>query len=200
MMRRLHLLLLAGVLACTPVSAVQAQAPDDPVAVSITHEADHILLSAEFRVPVDVRTAWSVLTDFIHMPEFLPGLKESFVLAQHGRHLTVQQKGVSTVGLISMEYESLRAIELKPYQWIRSRTLKGNLGSVEGVTRLLPEGQGVTLVVYNALAQPDSSLAVLVPSRYLREALKTQLQAMRGEMLRRARLQPDKPADASLGG
>lgn len=140
MMRRLRPLLLAGVLACTP--ALAAQAPDDAVAVSVAREADHILLSAEFRVPVDVRTAWSVLTDFTHMPEFLPGLKESLVLAQNGQRLTVQQKDASTVGPFPMEYESLRAIELKPYQLIRSHTLKGSLGSVEGVTRLLAGGPG----------------------------------------------------------
>lgn len=122
------------------------------------------------------------------------------VLAQNGQRLTVQQKGESTVGLFPMEYESLRAIELKPYQSIRSRTLKGSLGSVEGVTRLLPEGQGVTLVVYSAQAQPDSSLAALVPSRYLREELKTQFQAMRAEMLRRSRLQLGKSVGGSAGG
>lgn len=198
MMRHLRPILLAAALACTP--ALAAEAPDDAVAVSVAREADHILLSAEFRVPVDVRTAWSVLTDFAHMPEFLPGLKESLVLAHNGQRLTVQQKGESTVGLFSMEYESLRAIELKPYQSIRSRTLKGSLGSVEGVTRLLPEGQGVTLVVYSAQAQPDSSLAALVPSRYLREELKTQFQAMRAEMLRRARLQLGRSVGAAAGG
>lgn len=64
MMRRLRPLLLAAVLACPPVLA--AEAPDDAVAVSVAREADHILLAAEFRVPVDVRTAWSVLTDFTH--------------------------------------------------------------------------------------------------------------------------------------
>lgn len=194
MMRHLRALLLAGVLACTP--ALATPTPDDPVAVSIAQDADHILLSAEFRVPVDARTAWSVLTDFSHMPEFLPGLKESQVLSQNGQRLTVQQKGESTVGLIAMEYESLRAIELKPYQWIRSRTLRGSLGSVEGVTRLLPDGEGATLVVYNAQAQPDSSLAALVPARYFREALKSQFQAMRAEMLRRARLQTGRSAGA----
>ncbi|MFN3593366.1 MAG: SRPBCC family protein [Thiobacillaceae bacterium] len=198
MMRRLCPLLLVAVQACPPVLA--AEVPDDAVAVSVAREADHILLAAEFRVPVDVRTAWSVLTDFTHMPEFLPGLKESLVLAQNGQRLTVQQKGESTVGLFPMEYESLRAIELKPYQSIRSRTLKGSMGSVEGVTRLMPEGQGVTLVVYSAQVQPDSSLAALVPSRYLREELMTQFQAMRAEMLRRARLQLGKSVGGSAGG
>ncbi len=198
MMRRLRPFLLAWVLAWTPV--VAAEAPEDTVIVTVSREADHILLAAEFRVPVDVRTAWSVLTDFTHMPEFLPGLKESHVIAQSGQRLTVQQKGESTVGLFPMDYESLRAIELKPYQTIHSRTLKGSLGTVEGVTRLLPIGEGVTLVVYHAQAQPDSRLAALVPVRYLAEALKTQFQAMRAEMLRRARLNLGKSSGTAPGG
>lgn len=198
MMRRLRLLLLAGALACAPVLA--AEVADDSIAVSVTREADHLVLSAEFRVPVDVRTAWSVLTDFAHMPEFLPGLKESQVLAHNGQRLTVQQKGESTVGPFAVEYESLRTIELKPYQSIRSRTLKGSLGTVEGVTRLSSEGQGLTLVAYTAQAQPDSSLAALVPARYLKDELKAQFQAMRAEMLRRARLQMGGSTAAPNGG
>ncbi len=196
--RRLCLLLLACALSSGGVQA--AEDVPDPVAVSVAREGEHLQLTAEFRVPVGVRTAWAVLTDFEHMHEFLPGLKESHVLAQTGNQLTVQQRGEATAGPLSMAYESLRAVELTPYQAIRSRTLKGSLGNVEGVTRLTPDGRDSTLVSYTAQAQPDSPLASLLPTRYVREELRTQFQAMREEMLRRARPHVGRTASLPGGG
>ncbi|MCS6786032.1 MAG: SRPBCC family protein [Thiobacillaceae bacterium] len=180
--------------------ALAAEDPAEPVAVAVVKENGHYQLSAEFRVPVSLRTAWAVLTDFEHMAEFLPGVKESHVIAHSGNQLTVQQKGESPTGLIPVEYETLRLIELRPYQSIRSRTLKGNLGSVEGETRLTAEGRNLTLVQYTATAHPDSALAGLVPSSLLKDGLKAQFQAMRAEMLRRARLQVGKSLVPPGGG
>lgn len=198
MNRLLRLLLLACALSWG--AALAAEDVSDPVAVSVAREGEHLLFTAEFRVPAGVHTVWAVLTDFEHMPQFLPGLKESHVLARTGRQLTLQQKGESTVGLLSIEYESLRAVELRPYHSIRSRTLKGSLGTVEGMTRLTPEGQNSALVSYSAQVQSDSSLVSLVPTRYVREELKAQFQAMREEMLRRVRPQVGRAAIAPTGG
>lgn len=191
-------LLIVAILALGLARA--AEEATDPVSVSVTRSGENLSLAAEFRVPVSVRLAWDVLTDFEHMPGFVPGLKESHVLSLAGNQLTVQQKGESTMGPLPMEYESVRMVELKPYQSIRSRTLKGSLGSVEGVTRLTAEGRNLTLVQYSASALPDSSLAALIPSSYLKDGLKTQFQAMREEMLRRARLQLGRTGVASSGG
>ena len=195
---RLTALLLVAVLSLGLARA--ADEATDPVSVSVTRNGDHVIFTAEFRVPVNLRTAWDVLTDFEHMPAFLPGLKESHVLSLAGNQLTVQQKGEYTVGLLPVEYESLRVVDLKPYQSIRSRTLKSSLGSVEGLTRLIPEGRNLTLVQYSASALPDSSLAALVPSSYLKDGLKAQFQAMREEMLRRARSQLGRTSDLPSGG
>lgn len=197
-MTRLTTLLIAAVL--TLGSARAAEEATETVSVSVTRSGENLAFTAEFRVPVNVRMAWDVLTDFEHMPAFVPGLKESHVLSLAGNQLTVQQKGESTVGLLPVEYESVRMVELKPYQSIRSRTLKGSLGYVEGVTRLTAEGRNLTLVQYSASALPDTGLAALIPSSYLKDGLKAQFQAMREEMLRRARPQLGKSAAASSGG
>lgn len=197
-MIRLIALLIAAVLSLGLARA--AEEATDAVSVSVTRSGEYLVLTAEFRVPVNVRMAWDVLTDFEHMPAFVPGLKESHVLSVAGNQLTVQQKGESTVGLLPVEYESVRMIELKPYQSIHSRTLKGSLGNVEGVTRLTAEGRNLTLVQYSASALLDSSLAALIPSSYLKDGLKAQFQAMREEMLRRVRPQVGRVAIASSGG
>lgn len=191
-------LLIAAILALG--SAGAAEEPTDPVSVTVTRSGENLSIAAEFRVPVNVRLAWEVLTDFEHMPAFLPGLKESHVLTLAGNQLTVQQKGESTVGLLPMEYESVRMVELKPYQSIRSRTLKGSLGQVEGLTRLAAEGRNLTLVQYSASVHPESSLSALIPSSYVKDGLKAQFQAMREEMLRRARLQLGRAAALPGGG
>jgi carbon monoxide dehydrogenase subunit G len=197
-MMRLATLLLASVL--TLGLARAAEDTSEAVSVTVSRSGDNLALTAEFRVPVNVRQAWDVLTDFEHMPAFVPGLRESHVLSQAGNRLTVEQKGESTVGLLPVEYESVRVVELNPYQSIRSRTIKGSLGNVEGVTRLTAEGRHLTLVQYSASVLADSSLAALVPSSYVKDGLKTQFQALRQEMLRRARLQLGKTAIVPGGG
>lgn len=197
-MIRSTVLLLAAIL--TLGLALAAEEAPDPVSVSVTRSGESMAIMAEFRVPVNLRLAWDVLTDFEHMPAFLPGLRESHVVSLAGNQLTVKQKGESTLGLLPVEYESVRFVELKPYQSIHSRTLKSSLGNVEGVTRLTPEGRNLTLVHYSASALPDSSLAALIPSSYLKEGLRAQFQAMREEMLRRARPQLGQMAVAPKGG
>jgi carbon monoxide dehydrogenase subunit G len=175
--------LLLGLALVAPALAAMEDA-SEAVRVSVQRQGERIEVAAEFRVPVNVRAAWEVLTDFGHMSRFLPGLKESQILSRAGNRLTVLQKGESA--LLPVEYESLRAVELSPYEAIRSHTLKGSLGQVEGVTRLLPDGHAGTLVRYTASVHPDSGLAFLLPTGLMRDELKTQFQHLREEMLRRA--------------
>ncbi len=197
-MRPIPILLLFAALACGAGQAAEEAA--DAVSVAVSRSGDSLTLTAEFRVPVNLRLAWDVLTDFEHMPAFLPGLRESHVLSLAGNQLTVKQKGESSLGVLSVEYESVRIIELKPYQSIHSRTVKSSLGNVEGVTRLIAEGRNLTLVQYSANALAESSLANLIPSSYLKDGLKAQFQALREEMLRRARPQLGQMAVAPKGG
>ena len=73
----------------------------DPVTVSVAREGEQLLFAAEFRVPVGVRTAWAVLTDFEHMPQFLPGLTDmatatpEFECRVHGRQRRLSSSGVA---------------------------------------------------------------------------------------------------------
>lgn len=197
-MTRFAALLLTSMLTLGLAQATEET--NDTVSVYVTRSGENLALTAEFRVPVNQRLAWDVLTDFEHMSAFVPGLRESHVLNLAGNQLTVEQKGESTVGLLPVEYESVRVVELKPYQSIHSRTLKGSLGNVEGVTRLTAEGRHLTLVHYSASVHPDSSLALWFPSSYVKDGLQTQFQAMRQEMLRRARPQLGRTAAMPGGG
>jgi carbon monoxide dehydrogenase subunit G len=189
-------LLLACLLAPLPGRAAEA----DPVNVSVTRQGDEVRIRAEFRVPVNPRSAWDVMTDFEHMTAFLPHLKESRVLGHAGNQLTVRQTGESRVGPLSVSFESLREVELKPYQTIRSRTLNGTLRGMKGETWLMPSGGGGTRVYYKASVVPDSGLASLVPNGLLRDELKAQFHLMREEMLRRDRLQLGRTPQTPAGG
>lgn len=192
--------LLVLPLLLAPLAGQPAEPPKEPVSVSVLLNGDTLLITAEFRVPVSSRAAWEVLTDFDHMTEFLPHLKESQVLGQSGNHLKVQQKGEMKFGPLPFEYESLRDVELRPYEMIRSKSLKGTLRSQEGVTYLAPEGRGTTRVFYSVTAVADSYLAALMPTGLMRDELKVQFLRMREEMLRRDQLQLGKVRRPSTKG
>lgn len=161
-----------------------AEPPGDSVRVSVHREDETVTIDVDMRVPVSPWKAWAVLTDFEHMAGFLPNVRESHVIGQAGLRLTVLQKGETRLGLLSLAFESVREVELKPYESIRSVSIRGSMRKMESKTTLIPEGQGVH-IRYHAVAIPDTALAGLVPADVVGDEVRIQFKAMREEILRR---------------
>lgn len=89
---------------------------EEAVKVQVLQEGSVIVVDMQMHSTASVREAWSVLTDFAHMIDYVPNLKSSKVLETHGNVLKVQQQGVAQHGFLSFSFESLREIELLPYE------------------------------------------------------------------------------------
>lgn len=179
MVRFAALCLFAGLLA----GSALAMSEGEP-AITVQRDGRKFDISLDMSVPVPPAQAWAVLTDFDHMPRFLPNLKESHVVSREGNRWVVMQRGETGGGPFSFGYESLREIELVPQREIRSHSLKGNLGQVDGLTTLTAERQG-TRIHYHAVAQPGWLVGSVLGEETLAERLRLQFQQMRAEMLRR---------------
>jgi uncharacterized membrane protein len=173
---------------CILVSGAAAYA-GDPVQVDVHRENGKILLAASFVVPVSRELAWSVLTDFEHMPQFLPNLKTSHILQRDGNLVRVMQQGVIPLVFLQFSYESTRDIELTPMQGVHSHSVGGNSGAIEAFTRLELRDQMVR-IQYSAVWTPASSLVASLGLDTLREQLVMQFQAFQQEMLKRAKIRP----------
>lgn len=173
-------LLLPGICQGAAIESLDLAEP----AIQIEEQNGMLVMDVTYRVPVQPREAWAVLTDFERMPAFVPNLESSKVLQRNGKTVVIEQKGSMRLGMLPIHYESTRQIDIAPYQSIRSHTLSGDT-RLESVMVLTPAGGG-TLLSYHATAASDLPVPNSLVSSYLGGMLESQFKAMRQEMLRRA--------------
>lgn len=161
----------------------------EPIKVDIKKENGRIMLSAVFSVAVPRDVVWSVMTDYEHMPDFLPQMKSSKIVQKSGPNLRITQQGVVPVMFFDFSYESTRDIELLPPDEIRSHSVGGNTGPTRAVTHLQVRDQS-TLVSYSATWTPASSMLASFGLDIMREQVSLQFSAMQQEMLRRFKNKP----------
>jgi len=141
-------------------------------------------VDVDLLVPVPISIAWAVITDIERMPEFIPNLVESKVLARKPNWLRVQQKGYTRIGPLRLDFESTRDIKLMPESEMNAHGVAGNLKRFESITRLTTVGAG-TRLEYHVEAQPDFWIPPLVGPFVVREQTTEQFSALLAEMIRR---------------
>lgn len=169
-----------------PLSAFSA---DDP-SVKVAINNGQVTVDVELTLPVSPKTAWEVWTDYENMPQFIPSLSESRVIAQQGNLYQLQQKGYSQYGPISLAFDSICEHELiMPYREIKSRQLRGTLKSLTATTTFIPENGG-TRVAYHADSVPGIWMPPVFAETFIEHGTREHYTLMREEVLRRARRSP----------
>jgi carbon monoxide dehydrogenase subunit G len=161
--------------------ATPAVAEED---VLVQRSGQGFTVDLSFYVPVAPAQAWAVLTDFEHMPEFLPNLTSSHVSKLGDNELKVSQTGVAKYGVFSANFESIREITLTPETEIHAHGIGGNLQHLESVMHLHPEGNG-TKLVYHVEAMAGFWFPPLIGPSLVRHDTAAQFSAMVREMQRR---------------
>lgn len=162
-------------------------APTEIIHVEVVKVNEYVEFDTFFVAPVSLSLAWSVMTDFDHMTEFMPYLNESKVLSRDGAHWRVEQKGVVPVAFFSVNYQSIRDISVLPNDEIRSDTVGGDAGITRSVAKLKGDKKN-TEVHYHAQWWPNSIMVAGFGLDAMRELIVRQFTAMRAEMLRRQAL------------
>jgi carbon monoxide dehydrogenase subunit G len=119
------------------------------IEVKVQNDGERILVNVTFVVPVGPQQAWSVLTDFENIPNFISGIQTSKVTGGMGNNLQVSQRGVTQFGFFTFSFDSIREINLTPFNKIQEHMLSGNMRKMEETTILLPEGNQ-TRIIYQA--------------------------------------------------
>lgn len=159
--------------------------PDDAIEVAITIEGDEVHLDISTLVDAKSSEVWAVLTDFDHMAEFISNLKFSRVIARDGpNHLTVEQHGRAGSGPISFAIDSIRDIQLKPFEWIRSRLVSGSMKKFEGQMRLSEEN-GKTRLQYHSDAISGMWIPPVVGKNLIATEAREQFAELLHEITRR---------------
>ncbi|MCS6787556.1 MAG: SRPBCC family protein [Thiobacillaceae bacterium] len=144
-----------------------------------------ITVRAFVDVPVDARLAWSVLTDYDHLAEFVPDMHYSRRVSRPGEPVRVHQKGEKSWLILDTPFEVVLLMQETPYSRIHFRQLSGTLKDMYGEWRLLPLPGGVR-ITYVARLEPGLLSPRVPGDGFLIEAdIQRMLEAIGREMLRR---------------
>jgi len=160
---------------------------DDPVKVLVHQEGQNIIVDMQMHTPASPREAWAVLTDYTHMAAFVPNLRSSTVLEARSNWLKVQQQGSARHGFLSFDFDSLREIELMPFERINSRAVGGSIQRLEGVTQLIADASG-TEIRFHSVSVTGFWVPPMVGSMFVKHEVTEQFAAMLGEIQRRRQL------------
>lgn len=152
--------------------------------IEVAHDGETYVVNALLFAPVPIREAWAALTDFDRMSSFVPNLSESRITSRSGNQLVVEQKGVARFGVLSFAFESVREVELRPYDMVLSRNIRGNMRKLESLTRLA-QADGGTRISYQVEAIPGAWFPGFVGKVFLKHEIREQFEAIVREMVRR---------------
>ena len=182
---------LALLFACTAGAAAQSppsgQSSASPIrSIDVNKDSDAYVVDIVMFAPVPTGTAWAVLTDFDHMANWIPNVRESKVVASDGNVVTIEQQGVAKFGLAQFPYTSVREMTLNPQNSVRVKQIKGSMKRLESLTSVAPEANG-TQLKYHLEIVPSGLAAAVMSKEFLQHEMTEQFTAIIQEMVRRNR-------------
>ena len=172
-----------GIMCLGLMLCAMAQASQD-IDVIVTLADGKVIVDARYSIAATLQEAWSVMTDFEHMDEFISNLSASQVLSQSGNRVRVAQKGKPSRGLLSFSFDVVREFQLTPYERIHSRAVSGTIKHFEGATVLAAAGDQ-TVVTYHGESIPNAWIPPVIGPSFIRKEVEEQIQELRAEILRR---------------
>ena len=144
-----------------------------------------ITVRAFIDVPVDVRSAWAVLTDYDRLAGFVPDMHESRVVSKPGQPHRVFQRGEKSWLILDAPFEVLMQMDETPPSRIAFHQLAGTLKDMHGEWRLLPLKGGVRIAYYAQMEPGLLSPRAPGDSVLIQADIERMLEAIGREMLRR---------------
>lgn len=169
------------------VLAVAAPAAAPPRAPVTVREADGVYrVAATFRVPHPTSIARAVLTDYEHIPRFMPDVQTSRVVERGEARAVVEQIAVARVLFFSKRVHLLLDVQEEPSA-IRFRDRCGrSFRRYEGAWTLRHEA-GEAVVTYELTAEPAFDAPRFVLTRLLQRDAGRMIARLQAEMRARAR-------------
>ncbi len=185
---RLAFLLILGAAACALAR------PAAEISVEATSQDDGVQVTARARVHAPAELIWQTLTDYDHLPQFVPGIDSSRVVSRQGAQLIVEQKGGVRWWFFSYPIRVTVASTERPYESIDVHLLQGNLRRLDGGYRIEPQPDGSTELKWQGLIEPDTPLPAFIRTALLRRSISDQFAGMVREIERRADLWSERSA------
>jgi ribosome-associated toxin RatA of RatAB toxin-antitoxin module len=171
-------------LLAVPVLADMAATVNPQVVVDARRDGDAVLVEAHSYLNAQRQTAWEVLTDYEHYPQFVPDLTSSQVLVRSGNTLIVEQKGVAGFFLFHFPLEVRLLVTEYPFEQVTSSAIGGNFKDTTGAYQLIVEGERLR-VTYTGRLIPTFRLPPFLGVTAIRIAVEKQFTGLVREIQRR---------------
>ncbi len=139
---------------------------------------------ALLRAPMDV--VWRTLTDYERLPEFIPGIETSRVLARHGAMVTVAQTGEARFLFLTVPIKVTLESTERPPHVVEVRRVSGSIQHLQGRYEAQPLADGRILLRWSGSLSPDAELPPLIETALVRLSIRDQFVGMVHEIERRA--------------
>jgi carbon monoxide dehydrogenase subunit G len=177
--------LVLGVALLTPPSSTAADWD-----VETSRKGDVIEVHAQATLRAPLATVWGTLTDYERLPEFVPGMKTSRVIARKGATATVAQTGEAHFLFFKVPIDvTVESTEQAPHT-IEVRRIAGSVRHLQGryEAQVLADPAQVQLRWTGSIA-PESDWPPLIGPALVRNLIKAQFAGLVREIERRAATQ-----------
>lgn len=156
-----------------------------PVQVEARRASGGLEIRAQAFVAAPSSVVWQVLTDYEHLPRFIPGITRSVVRERRDNRVVVEQTGEARFLLFTFPVEVTYEVIEAPQGSVSSRAIAGNLKRMSGRYDIETEGGGCRLR-YAGFVDPDFDVPDILEAAALRAMVEEQFAAMVAEIERRS--------------
>jgi len=153
--------------------------------VETSRSGDRIEVRARANIRAALPVVWGTLVDYENLPEFIPGLKRSRIIARNGATTTVEQSGEARFLFLAVPINvTVESTERPPV--IEVRRVSGTLRHLQGryETEVSADPAHVQLRWIGSIA-PESDLPLWVGEVLVRHLIEQQFRGMVREIERR---------------
>jgi hypothetical protein len=161
-----------------------AAAPDEDIIVHAKKEGAEIVVEVDCPVRASVLAVWDVLTDYDNMTRFISNLQYSGIQGRVDNVLKVRQYGKATRGPLTITFDNVREVELRPFIEVRSRLISGDLKASAFTTRLV-DVDGLVHIVNSGRYTPKIWVPPVIGPALIEAETRKQFGEIRTEILRR---------------
>jgi len=176
--------LVACCLAAVALST-SAAVPDEDIVVHAKKEGPEIVVEVDCPVRAPLLAVWDVLTDYDNMSRFISNLQYSGIQGRVDNVLKVRQYGKATRGPLTITFDNVREVELRPFSEVRSRLISGDLKASVFTTRLV-DVDGLVHIVNSGRYTPKMWVPPVIGPALIEAETRKQFGEIRTEILRRS--------------
>lgn len=161
--------------------------------VDAERHGDAVQIDAHAIVHATLPLIHATLTDYDHLPDFIPGMRHSHLIEHHGQTSIVAQSGYARFWFLHFPIDvTVETIDRSPSS-ISVHLLKGNLRQLDGSYEVQDLGNGSSAVRWHGVIEPGTDVPSAIAVALLRKNISEQFRGMVDEIERRATQAPPMP-------